>query len=333
MSGNTVFHGGGIDAAALRYGRPADEWLDLSTGINPCPPALPVLEPLIWQRLPDSRLILDARQMAARYYGSGSVLPQPAAGTQVLIRALAAQADRARRVAILSPTYDEYRSVFDDEGFGVDLIKDLKEISDLHGVVVIVNPNNPDGRVVDRQTLLELAQRLRTQSSMLIVDEAFGDLDDGASVTSAVENNDNLVVLRSFGKFFGYAGLRLAFAIAGASYSGRIERFVGPWPVSGPALAIGGRLMAGDIEALRETIKERRQALGAVLDVAGLSVVGGTELFALIEFKRAGQLFEHLARAGILTRAFDYRPDWLRIGLFAEKSDGLRLAAALKAFG
>ncbi|MCO6185802.1 threonine-phosphate decarboxylase CobD [Rhizobium sp. L1K21] len=333
MTGSGVFHGGGIDAAAARYGRPVEEWLDLSTGINPCAPPLPDIPASVWQRLPDSDLIAAARHTAARYYGSGAILPIAAGGTQMLIRALANRADVNRRIAVLAPTYGEYQQVFADSGFAVDFVSVADAISPAHGLAVIVNPNNPDGRVFSRDELLRLCERLSETGTILVVDEAFADLEPALSMARATERFSNLVVLRSFGKFFGYAGLRLAFAISGDEHGPAIERILGPWPVSGPALVIADALMRQDHEQLRLTIRERRAALETVLEEAGFPVIGGTDLFALIGCQDARAVFEHLAGEGILTRAFDYRPDWLRVGLFARDEDGLRLLSALKAFG
>lgn len=330
MSASGVFHGGGIDAAAVRYGRPVDEWLDLSTGINPCPPALPQIDASFWHRLPDRGQIEALQTAAASFYGSGAVRPLPASGTQILIRALADQADRGRRVAILSPTYGEYQHVFEGAGFGVDPISSLDQVSPAHGLVVVVNPNNPDGRIVARDELVQFTAQLRSSETTLVVDEAFGDLMPELSMAAEVERFSNLVVLRSFGKFFGYAGLRLAFAIAGMQHAASIERFIGPWPVSGPALAIGTALLCDDHQGIRKIIRERRAALDVILTDRRLPVVGGTDLFALVAVDNARVLFERLAGEGILTRAFDYRPDWLRIGLFATDEDGSRLSAALK---
>ncbi len=331
MSG-LIFHGGGIHAASQRYGGYPDEWLDLSTGINPCPPELPEIAPELWHRLPDVDVMNRARHVAADYYGSRVVLPIAAAGTQPLIAELANLADVEHLVAILSPTYGEYAQAFRSRGFDVDEIASLEEIVPEHRVVVIVNPNNPDGRIYSRADLLALALQLSATGAMLIVDEAFADLNPEVSLANVVEHNPHLVVLRSFGKFFGYAGLRLAYAIAGDDYAGRLRHAMGPWPVSGPALAISAALMRGPVEALRQTIISRRVALDAVLKGADLQAKGGTPLFALVETPKAASLFEHLAHNRILVRKFDYRPDWLRIGLFANDAQGERLAEALSTF-
>ena len=329
MSGK-LFHGGGIAEAAAHYGRPVSEWLDLSTGINPSPPDLPALAPDLWHRLPDKDLMEEARRAAARYYGSGDLLPIAAAGTQPLIRLLAGMADKRRRVAILSPTYGEYSAVFGRAGFGVDAVADFSEIGEAHGVVIIVNPNNPDGKMYTRADLLALALQLSGSGAMLIVDEAFGDLMPGLSLTADVADNPHLVVLRSFGKFFGFAGLRLSFAIAGRDMAAGLEEGLGPWPVSGPALSIATALFATDTQAIRTRIEGQHAALAQVLGSVGFVIAGGTSLYALIDLQNAAGLHDHLCRQAILTRKFDYDACWLRIGLCSSKAGLDRLKNALQ---
>jgi cobalamin biosynthesis protein CobC len=330
MSG--VFHGGGVAEAAAFYGRPMADWLDLSTGINPCPPPLPDLPPPLWQRLPDKDISDAARLAAAKYYGSGGVLPIAAAGTQPLIRLLAGFADQSKRVAILAPTYGEYRAVFERAGFPVDEIADFGALSEAHGTVIVVNPNNPDGRVYSRGDLRALSLQLADREAMLIVDEAFGDLVPEISLVADVAHNPHLVVLRSFGKFFGLAGLRLSFAIAGKAYASALEEGLGPWPVSGPAHSIATSLMSGDTATMRDSIATRHAALCNVLARNGLKISGGTGLFALISVPNAADLHTHLCRNAILTRKFSYRDDWLRVGLCADDGELQRLSTALQSW-
>lgn len=327
MSG--VFHGGGIAAAARAFGIAPEDWLDLSTGINPVPPVLPHFEPQLFHRLPDAALLDDVRRAAATFYGSGDVLPIAAAGTQPLIRLLAGKM-QAGRVAILSPTYGEYRAVFSAAGHQVDEIATLSGITAEHRAVIVVNPNNPDGRRYSRADLLALSLDLSERGAVLIVDEAFGEMHPADSLAGFVAHHPHLVVLKSFGKFFGFAGVRLSFAVAGAHYAGALEDGLGPWPVSGPALALAHHCFGLDANGIRQDISERAAALDAVIKAAGLRVLANAGLFLLIETGEAAALFDHLARQGILTRIFDYRSNWIRIGLPADQGERDRLARALK---
>ena len=188
MDAGEVKHGGGLAEAAARHGGSPADWLDLSTGINPVPAALPDLPSAIWARLPDRDLTDDARAAAARFYGaSGGCLPLPAPGTQAAIQRLPALAGNRGDAAILGPTYGEYAHVFARAGLRVDVIDRLSGVSDRHRIVVVVNPNNPDGRIVARDDLLALADRMATRSGFMVVDAAFADV---AGITPAAAESE-----------------------------------------------------------------------------------------------------------------------------------------------
>lgn len=324
-----IVHGGGITAAARLHGGRPEDWLDLSTGINPQPIRLPDIPASVWHRLPDRHLADTARAAASAYYRSGDILPLPVPGTQSIIQLLPRLAGRGRRIAILSPTYGEYARAFQLSGFPVDAIGCVEAVSAEHGLVVVVNPNNPDGRALPPQTLIELHDRLRARGSLLIVDEAFGDVTPELSLAPYAARMPGLVIFRSFGKFFGLAGLRLGFAIAEPSILAAFEDWLGPWAVSGPALFLAASLLGGDTAPIRAGILKRREALDAVLQSAGLMVAGGTALFALVNDTQTSDIYSRLCEHHILVRKFDYAPNWLRFGLAPDHEADRRLEQAL----
>ncbi|KMO31271.1 L-threonine-O-3-phosphate decarboxylase, partial [Methylobacterium variabile] len=196
-------------------------------------------------------------------------------------------------------------------------------------VVVVVNPNNPDGRIVPPRDLATAAARLAARGGWLVVDEAFADLDPVESLCGAVPPAG--LVLRSFGKTYGLAGLRLGFAVAAEPLAGLVRRGLGPWAVSGPAIAVGRHALA-DSGWRREAAAARgRDAarLDAVLEAAGGRVVGGTKLFRTADFSDGPALFGRLGRAGIFVRRFEAAPARLRLGLPPDEAAWTRLAAAL----
>ncbi|MDI7863571.1 threonine-phosphate decarboxylase CobD [Rhizobiaceae bacterium n13] len=325
-----IIHGGGITAAAKAYGGKPEDWLDLSTGINPNPVAIPPIPVRAWHRLPDEHLVAFARKAAAGYYGCGEALPLAVPGTQSVIQLLPRLADRSRRVAILSPTYGEYARAFELAGMAVDKVAGLEDIVADHGLAVVVNPNNPDGRAFASETLERLWKRLRQQDTVLVVDEAFGDTDPSMSLAPRIFEMPGLVIFRSFGKFFGLAGMRLGFAIAEEAILRRFEEWLGPWAVSGPALSVAEQLMRSDAAPIALAIAERRRGLAVVLEEAGLMVSGGTSLFALVTHPQASALHAHLCGDHILVRKFDYAPHWLRIGLAPDEAGDRRLAMSLR---
>lgn len=325
-----ILHGGGISEAARLFGGQPSDWLDLSTGINPCPAALPEIDPSAWHRLPDKHLEEAARVAASRYYRTGGMLPLPVPGTQAAIQLLPRLTASRKRAAVFAPTFGEYARVLQASGIVVDLVETADELTAAHAIAVVVNPNNPTGRLFQPQEILAMVEAMASHGGLLVVDEAFGDLYPEASVAPHAVDHDNLVVFRSFGKFFGLAGLRLGFVVAAATVLEAFRDWLGPWAVSGPALAIAAKLMEGDTEAIAQCILQRRAGLDAVLVGAGLEVIGGAGLFALIEHERAHDLHAALCEARILTRRFDYNPRWLRIGLAADENGDHRLADALQ---
>jgi len=316
-------HGGDINSAAAAFPEAPAPWIDLSTGINPVPYPLPEIAPACWTRLPSPAGLAKLEAAAAARYGCepGQVVAAP--GTQALIQFVARQF-AASQVAILGPTYSGHETAWRAAGAEVGLVAEAAELAGAaHRVVV--NPNNPDGRRLPAATLRALAADAR----LLVVDEAFGDF--GAE-SLAVDPPPATIVLRSFGKTYGLAGLRLGFAVARVEIASILRAALGSWAVSGPALEIGARALAdGDwLAKARARLEADARWLDGLLARAGFEIVGGTPLFRLAARPDAETAFAALCRLGVLTRPFRERPDWLRFGLPAPE-DRTRVAAALSA--
>ncbi len=310
-----------------RFPQAPQPWIDLSTGINPVSYPLPDLPPELWTRLP-SRAQLDARiGAAASAYGvRDPAMLVAAPGTQALIQLLPRLVPRSR-VAIVGPTYEEHELSWRRQGHGVALANDLAAAAGAD-VVVVVNPDNPTGRLTAAAALHAIDVK-----GLLVVDEAFIDfLPPQASLASALP--PRTVVLRSFGKTYGLAGVRLGFAIAEKALTERMREELGPWATSGPALEIGTRAL-GDDAWLKQSAARLRadsQRLDALLVESGFSLVGVTPLFRLARHERAPAAADTLARHGIHVRAFARDPAWLRFGLPGSVAEFERLAAALAQF-
>ncbi len=198
-------------------------------------------------------------------------------------------------------------------------------------VAIVVNPNNPDGRIMRRADILKLHARLVPRGGMLIVDEAFADFGGADETLEPALPSSGAVVLRSFGKAYGLAGLRLGFAIASPDIAGSLRAALGPWPVSGPAIAIGARALADSdwLEATRARLSKDKARLDSLLDEAGWRILGGTRLFRLAAKADAEDAFRRLIAAGILTRPFAGASDRLRFGIPLDADAWCRLAAAV----
>jgi cobalamin biosynthetic protein CobC len=252
-----------------------------------------------------------------------------APGTQILLPSVFALVP-AGRAAVLGPTYAEHARVARLVG---QRTAEVTEFDGLWGadLAVVVNPNNPDGRITGKDPLLALADEKRRRSGLLVVDEAFADVGPAGLSLGPEVGRGHIVVLRSFGKFYGLAGLRLGFALAAPELVARLRATLGPWAVAGPAIAAGQAALsdAAWAEAMRAALAREAARLDRMLAGAGLEIAGGTSLFRLARTPAAARLFDHLGRAGILVRRFMDQPAWLRIGLPGNEAEWERLNSAL----
>jgi cobalamin biosynthesis protein CobC len=322
-------HGGDLSAARLSYPQAPEPWLDLSTGVNPYSYPCGDVPAGCLTKLPDAGELLALGAAASKAYGAPARVQIIAApGTQAIINWLP-RLLAPRKVGILGYTYCEFARHFAANGAEVTIAADLAALRH-QDVAIIVNPNNPDGRLVCARELCGLAEALDAHGGLLIIDEAFTDFEQGASIVPKMPER-GILVLRSFGKTYGLPGLRLGFAIAPAEIAGRLRAALGPWPVSGAAIAIGKKALPDSawLALTRQRLIADTIALDEILAAAGFDFVGGTKLFRLAAHKKAQVLCERLARAGILTRRFAAKPDWLRFGIPSSQRDRARLRAAL----
>ncbi|MGH1573658.1 threonine-phosphate decarboxylase CobD [Methylobacterium sp. P31] len=324
-----IAHGGDLGGLRLAFPDAPEPWLDLSTGINPVPYRVPPVEASAWTRLPEAAEVRALRAAAAAAYGApdaAHVVPAP--GTQILIETLP-RLLTPTRVAVIGPTYGEHVAAWRRAGHEVSEVTGPEAVGDAR-VAVIVDPNNPDGRTHPLAARRALAEALGARGGLLVADEAFADLEPVESLCPHAMAG--LVVLRSFGKTYGLAGLRLGFAVADPGTAERIAEALGPWAVSGPALAIG-RAALSDADWRVEAARARAADAGRLdrlIARAGGRIVGGTSLFRTAEFPDGPDLYRRLAAAGIAVRRFAERPERLRFGLPAGKAAWCRLSRVLK---
>lgn len=315
MMANTPDHGGGIDAAARHFGGERAAWIDLSTGINPIPYPVPEFTPQDWCALPDGdaqRKLTDAARKFWHVPESAAVLAAP--GASCLIARIPSLMTPGR-VQIQSPTYNEHGRAFAAAGW--------ESVADpAAGASVLVHPNNPDGRIW---------READVATDLCIIDESFCDVMPDHSLI-ALAARPGVIVLKSFGKFWGLAGLRLGFAIGDPVLIARLAQMLGPWPVSGPALRLGARALADDAWATATRVRLDADAarLDGLVTSVGAKLVGGTSLFRLYQTDDAARWQQSLARHRIWTRIFPYSQHWVRLGLPGLPADWARLANALE---
>ncbi|NDR56866.1 threonine-phosphate decarboxylase CobD [Aliiruegeria sabulilitoris] len=315
-------HGGGLDAACERWGGARTDWLDLSTGINPIPYPLPELPGDAWSALPDSNSLARLITAARAYWDVPAgleVLPTHGASAPIARIPFLLAPHGPGRVHIPAPTYNEHAAAFRNAGFDT-----VPRIDD--GPVdatVLVHPNNPDGRLWTAEELPE--------SGLLIIDESFCDIHPERSLLPVVATRPQTLVLKSFGKFWGLAGLRLGFVIGAPALIAPLREMTGPWSVSGPALAIGEAALT-DNNWARETrtrLDTDAARLDTLMTAVGATLAGGTSLFRLYRTADATAMQERLARGHVWSRRFPYSSEWIRLGLPGSESDWQQLERAL----
>lgn len=330
-------HGGNLQEAARRFARPVSDWLDLSTGINPSFYPVPAVSNNAWHRLPEKMAALtDAAQA---FYGAPQMLA--VAGTQAAIQALPRlrlQNMGVARVVVAAPSYAEHAYQWRQHGHQVQectyvVLENTVATAD---VLVVCNPNNPTGEFIAAKTLLRWAAQMAERGAWLIVDEAFTDTTDGLSVAHA-STQPGLIVLRSLGKFFGLAGLRVGFVAAHANLLHQLENMLGPWSISGPAQEIACAALrdrAWQTET-RQHLQGQGERLQHLLRSYGIASTG-TALFQWCSDAalqgQTEQLWQHLVEQGIWVRLFREAARGLRFGLPPDEADWQKLTVALNSW-
>ncbi len=291
-------HGGRLAAARKRWPDAGLPWMDLSTGINPHSWPVERAGPIDWHRLPDEEALAELETAAAWAFGVSPDMVCATPGSEIALR-LIGTLDLPRPHRFVSPGYRTHAEAFDGaEAVAPDAVSGI-----VGGTLLFARPSNPQGSV----------SPLPTGVARLVIDEAFAD----AMPVSPVPPPTDAIMLRSFGKFFGLAGVRLGFVIAPGEDLKRLRQRLGSWPVSSAAIAIGTAAYRDRAwqAAMRGRLVEEAAALDRLLARHGLSPEGACPLFRFVRTPDAASLFERLARRGILTRPFDHAPDRLRVGL------------------
>ncbi len=319
MSDRWTWHGGGIEAAKREFGD--GDWIDLSTGINPHPWPRAAAMAFDWRRLPESEHLARLERVAADYFGVDPRHVCAVPGSEIGLRLVGTLI--GGDTSHIAPGYRTH-----GEMMAGSVEADWSAAPGTTENLILANPNNPDGRTIAADVLLEWVER---RTGWLLVDEAFADADPALSVAASVGDDRRLIVFRSFGKFFGLAGVRLGFVLAPRRIVAALRARLGAWPLSEAAITIGTAAYADAewIAATRRRLPGEAAALDAMLARHGCRTAGACPLFRLIEADDGRALFGRLARRAILTRPFEGQPRWLRLGLPADAAALARLDAAL----
>jgi len=311
-------HGGNLDWAMDRWG--GSDWIDLSTGINRAPYPVGVLSAQAWTALPTWAAM--ARLLAAARVNYATDAPMVAlAGAQAAIQMIP-RLCAPGLARVLAPTYNEHAACLRAAGWRVEEVSEWVALAGAD-LAVVVNPNNPGGQCFAPNDLMALLGSV----GRLVVDESFVDATPEGSV-AAKADAPGLIVLRSFGKFFGLAGLRLGFALGNGPDIAALAEMAGPWAVSGAAIEIGTRALL-DVAWSAATVARLRDDVMRLDQMVGWQVEGGTALFRLYRSPDSVAAQDRLARCQIWSRIFPYSRTWIRLGLPGSEAEFARLSDAL----
>ena len=335
-----LIHGGQLQQVAKQFNRAPENWLDLSTGIAPFSYPIPEIPEVLYQALPQlsNRLALAAK----RYYDADSLLVTN--GSQAIIKLLPTlwyeQNPYSTTVYLPEQGYKEHALAWEVAGFTLCWYKgELPELAKIenNSVLVIINPNNPTGQLYSRSVLINYQQKLEACGGLLVVDEAFIDvITPSQSMTNAISNYKNTLILRSFGKFFGLAGIRIGFLMGAKVWLEKFSECLGPWQVNGPAQYIAEKALVDKRwqEKQRRSLKTSSEKLTTILTEnlphEFITTIAGTHLFQTVYFKAEFAVENYyiaLCQQGIYVRLTDDKCA-LRFGI--AKTDQLdRLTKAL----
>ncbi|SEM97516.1 L-threonine O-3-phosphate decarboxylase [Sphingomonas gellani] len=326
--GALTYHGGRLDVAAERFQSAPQPWIDLSTGISPFAWPTERLAAPDLRALPSPAALAALGLAAAEHFGAPAVPIAALPGSEIGLRMLGS-IDPPRPWRVVGPGYRSHLDAL--PGAMAIAPESLDDEAGLGGTILLANPNNPDGISWQPDRLIAVARRLGERGGLLIVDEAFGDALPDTSILPLIERDDPVLVFRSFGKFFGLAGVRLGFVAGEANRVARLADRLGSWPVSALAIACGTAAYRDTRWIAAACVRQASVAadLDAVLARHGLAARGACPLFRLVETEAAPEIFDRLGRSGILVRPFDDAPRWLRFGLPADDEAMRRLDEAL----
>lgn len=321
-----LYHGGALDQAMAQYGGDVQDWLDLSTGINPHHYPITQVEPSSWTQLPQASALDGLLTAASKAYNCKENQILAVNGTQNIIETLPFIMPKSI-IAILSPTYQEHAQNWTKYGHKVMIVDNVKQAMQADHLL-IVNPNNPTGKTFTPDELQVLRAYFDAKNGFLIIDEAFIDMTPELSM-SEFAGQKGLIILRSFGKFFGLAGVRIGFILAEDEILQKMRMHIGLWDMAGMAIDIATQALNDTVwqQNMRQTLTDEMKSMCQILQQNSFKIIGQTDLFCLVEMSRknlsAYKYFDKLATHHILTRKFMDDDKILRFGLATQQQQNI----------
>ena len=331
-------HGGQLDRIKQGYPDQQLPWVDLSTGISPFSYPIDVDVQSSYQCLPQGHKKLIAA--ASSFYGVDNGLPIPGSMWAIqhlpLIRKVNPNTNTVNDIRpVLLPRvgFNEHAKAWSAWGFNIEYYENMPSTDQLERVqaCIVINPNNPTGVHYQKQDLLKVHKKLSDNNAWLIVDEAFMDLTPEHSCIKESWQQD-LIVLRSFGKYFGLPGIRLGSLMASEAVIADAKKLLNEWSINSAAQQVATTAYL-DTEwqyEINKRIKVNSARLKKLLESLNM-ISQGSDFFQTHISSNAESMCQHLLRLGVYVRLLDDQSG-IRIGLPREEDHWSRLEAALKSY-
>jgi histidinol-phosphate aminotransferase len=256
----------------------------------------------------------------------------PSAGSSELIVLVArAYLDAQRKAVVSQHTFISHisavRSVgampvlVPEVGFAPDLDAMLAAIDERTSVVYLASPNNPTGSMLSAADIAAFAASL-PEHTLFVLDEAYRDFvapEQRPDITHLLTLRRNMLVLRTFSKIYGLAGLRVGYAISNPEIIETLRRLQPPFTVSGIASAAAVAALGDDAFAERSYTLNRleRERLAHALQARGLRVLPSNGNFVLVRVGCGSEIVQRLMQRGVIVRAVDNHglPEWIRVSV------------------
>ncbi|MEW9669760.1 histidinol-phosphate transaminase [Ammoniphilus sp. 3BR4] len=321
-----------VDLPVYQPGKPIDEVkrelgleriVKLASNENPfgCSPKVkeaivPVLDQLAIY--PDGAA-MDVREAVAEFLGvDGSQLIFGNGSDELVMLTSRAYLEPGANTVMATPTFSVYKTTATVEGADVievplkdgvhDLNGLLENITERTRVVWVCNPNNPSGTINSEAEIKSFLEQV-PKNVLVVLDEAYYEYVTDASYPESIQflaDYPNLLILRTFSKIYGLAGLRIGYGIASPDIVDKINRVREPFNTSSVAqvAAIAAIKDQEFVQSCRTTNDKGRKQLYAAFDEMGLSYYPSQGNFVLVNTGRDGnEIFQALLRKGYIVRS------------------------------
>jgi histidinol-phosphate aminotransferase len=245
-------------------------------------------------------------------------------------------------VIICPPTYGMYRVSADinnvrvvevplTSDYQLDVSSILSKVRQATKLIFICSPNNPTGNLMQREDIVQIARQF---NGLVVVDEAYIHFAEATSIINELGKLPNLVVLQTFSKAWGMAGLRVGMAFASEAIIGLMNRVKPPYNISGIAQLEVSKALGRETEVSHwiEGMKtERKRLIESLANLAFVETIYPTDSnFVLVRVREAEGVYSHLVDAGIVVRnrsQVQLCEGCLRITIGTAKENSLLMAA------